>query len=287
MVIIPVHNSYTWRVREDHQSRLELRSVRATNIIFLLTLIIAGAVVSTNAQCPDVGALLLENVEVSAGHPLQGEWLMVVETTDTNGANHIRVVKTKGFRDKNGKVRIERWYGPALQGDREPAPATAIRDVTIVDPCGTSWLLYPSLHTAEEHDLPVGKQPNSPHYCAESDPINPPRPPPNETFEILGHRLMAGVDAIGSRQDTYSSLEAKASGASPIRTLETWCSPELNLALDFHERDDKDGREINQTTISIQLGDPDPSLFEIPSDYTVDHARENTTVKARSTSAAK
>jgi hypothetical protein len=61
----------------------------------------------------------------------------------------------------------------------------------------------------------------------------------------------------------------------------------MKLAMDFHERDAKDGREISQTVISVRLGDPDPSLFEIPSDYEVVHARANTTVKARPTGAAK
>ena len=261
--------------------------MRATNIVFLMTLIIVGRVVSTNAQCPDAGAFVYENIEVSAGHSFQGQWVMVVETTDTNGANHIRVVKTKGFRDKDGKVRIERWYGPALQGDREPAPATAIRDVTIVDRCGTSWLHSPAFHTAEEHDLPVGKQPDSPHSCTEADPMNPPKPAVNGTYEILGHKLIAGVDAIGSRRDTYSSSEAKAAGASPIGTLERWCSPELELGMDFHERDNKDGREITQTIISIQTGDPDSSLFDIPSDYSVVRTRANTTLNAPRTGAAK
>jgi hypothetical protein len=260
--------------------------MRAAHILFMTTMVIVGAVVSTSAQCPDVGAFLFENVEVSAGHPFQGEWVMVVETTDQNGASHILVVKTRGFRDSKGRVRIDRWYGPALQGDREPAPATALRDVEIVDRCGTSWTLYPASQTAKEQD-PVRKQPDSPQYCTEFDPINPPRPPSNGTFETLGHRLIAGVDAIGSRQDTYSSSAAKASGASRIRTSETWCSPELKLGMDFHERDDKDGSEINRTIISVQVGNPDPSLFDIPSDYTVVHPGTNATVKAPPTVAAK
>jgi hypothetical protein len=259
--------------------------MRATQILFLTTMLI-GVAVSTNAQCPDVGAFLLENVEVSAGHPFQGEWLLVVETTDKNGASHISVTKTTSFRDSKGRVRNDRWYGPALQGDREPAPATALRDVEIADRCGTSWTLYPASHTAKEQ-APVSRHPDSGQFCTEFDPINPPGPSPNGTFEILGHRLIAGVDAIGYRQDTYSSLQAKTSGASPIQTLERWCSPELKLLMDFHERADKEGREISQTVISIHLGDPDHSLFEIPSDYTVDHARENTTVKARPTGTAK
>jgi hypothetical protein len=259
--------------------------MRATQIFFLTTMLIAVAV-STNAQCSDVGPYLMENVEVSPGRPFQGEWVLVVETTDKNGANHIRVTKTTSFRDSKGRVRNDRWYGPALQGDREPAPATALRDVEIADRCGTIWTLYPASHTAKEQG-PVGKHPDSGQYCTEFDPINPPKPPPNGTFEILGHRLIAGVDAIGTRQDTYSSLEAKASGASPIQTLERWCAPELKLTMDFHERNDKDGREISQTVIRVRLGDPDPSLFEIPSDYEVVHARANTTVKAPPTGVAR
>ena len=95
--------------------------------------------------------------------------------------------------------------------------------------------------------------------------MNPPKPPANGTYENLGHKLIAGIDAIGSRQDTYSSSEAKAAGASPIGTLEQWCSPELGLGMDFHHRNDKEGHEITQTIRSIQTGDPDASLFEIPS----------------------
>jgi hypothetical protein len=148
-------------------------------------------------------------------------------------------------------------------------------------------MLSPAGHTANEQDIPVPKQPDSPHSCTESNPMNPPKPPANGTYESLGHKLIAGVDAIGSRQDTYSSSEAKAAGASPIGTFERWCSPELELGMDFHERDDMDGREITQTIISIETGDPDPSLFDIPSDYSVVRTRANTISNAARTGAAK
>ena len=90
----------------------------------------------------------------------------------------------------------------------------------------------------------------------------------NQTTISLGTQSINGIQAEGTR--TTRTIPAGAIGnASPIViTTERWYSPELQTVVMSKRSDPFTGQTTFQLT-NIQRQEPDPSLFQVPSDYTV------------------
>jgi len=84
----------------------------------------------------------------------------------------------------------------------------------------------------------------------------------------LPDRLIGGVVASGTRRTT--TIAAGAIGnEQPIKIIsEEWFSPELQILVMTEHSDPRTGRSTYQLS-DINRNEPDPSLFQIPADYTV------------------
>src|SRR4029077_7375073 len=96
---------------------------------------------------------------------------------------------------------------------------------------------------------------------------NPPQPGPEGKFEDLGHKLIDGFEVRGERTSYYTSVQAKLSGAPPIRVYENWCSILLDTQMGNYILNDNPKREITTVISDVRQVEPDPDLFEIPKDY--------------------
>jgi TonB family protein len=86
--------------------------------------------------------------------------------------------------------------------------------------------------------------------------------------ESLGSQMIEGVAAEGTRI-THTIPAGSMGNERPIEvTYERWHSKELQLDVLIKSVDPRSGESTQQMT-NISLGEPDPALFEIPSDYTV------------------
>jgi TonB family protein len=86
--------------------------------------------------------------------------------------------------------------------------------------------------------------------------------------ESLGSQMIEGVEAEGTRV-THTIPAGAMGNERPIEaTYERWYSKELQLDVLIKSVDPRSGESTQQMT-NISLGEPDPALFEIPSDYTV------------------
>jgi TonB family protein len=86
--------------------------------------------------------------------------------------------------------------------------------------------------------------------------------------ESLGSQVIEGVAAEGTRT-THTIPAGTMGNERPIEvTYERWRSKELQLDVLIKSVDPRSGESTQQMT-NISLGEPDPALFEIPSDYTV------------------
>jgi TonB family protein len=86
--------------------------------------------------------------------------------------------------------------------------------------------------------------------------------------ESLGSQMIEGVEAEGTRI-THTIPAGSMGNERPIEaTYERWYSKELQLDVLIKSVDPRSGESTQQMT-KINLGEPDPALFEIPSDYTV------------------
>ena len=88
------------------------------------------------------------------------------------------------------------------------------------------------------------------------------------TNESLGSQMIEGVAAEGTRS-THTIPAGSMGNERPIEvTYERWHSKELQLDVLIKSVDPRSGESTQQMT-NISRGEPDPALFEIPSDYTV------------------
>ncbi|MGA8026315.1 MAG: hypothetical protein WB992_04165 [Bryobacteraceae bacterium] len=187
-----------------------------------------------------------------------------------------RIVQTTSStiaRDSEGRVRMER-------GEPQMGDPNAPRLITIEDPvAGYNYTLDPRTKTVFKHPpmkdpaknlvlstntfqgapgkvltvQTIGKEPLSSDSAAKVD---------------LGSQTMEGVVAQGTR--ITNTIPAGSIGnEQPIMiTTETWYSPELKALVMSKSSDPRIGETTYKLT-DIQRGEPSPSLFQVPSDYTV------------------
>jgi hypothetical protein len=100
----------------------------------------------------------------------------------------------------------------------------------------------------------------------------------SEKVEQLGTRTIQGVPAEG-RRVTNTIAAGEIGNDRPIEVVrETWYSSDLQITLMSTTSDPRIGTTTYQVT-SLQRGEPSPSLFEVPSEYTT--VKENGNVMMR------
>lgn len=88
------------------------------------------------------------------------------------------------------------------------------------------------------------------------------------TTTSLGSQTMDGLTVQGTR--TTRTIAAGAIGNQlPIQiVVERWYSPDLQMNVMITRSDPRTGQTVFQVT-NVQRGEPDTSLFQVPSDYAV------------------
>jgi hypothetical protein len=86
--------------------------------------------------------------------------------------------------------------------------------------------------------------------------------------EKLPDRMIEGVWATGIRRTTTIAKGA-IGNEQPIKTVsEEWTSPDLQVLVLTDRNDPRSGRSTYKL-LRVNLGEPDPSLFQVPPDYTI------------------
>jgi hypothetical protein len=194
-----------------------------------------------------------------------------------NGNVITRKEQSNVYRDSMGRQRTETTF-PARQAPGQAAASTqaARTIVSIHDPvAGVTRELDTQAKTVREMPLPGGGRgrggPN-PAMAGRREP-NEARTPggtadPNVVTETLAMQTINGVQANGTRV-TRTIPTGEIGNAQPIQIVhETWTSVDLKTAVMVKVSDPRMGTTTTQLT-NITRSEPDPSLFQAPSDYTV------------------
>ncbi len=177
--------------------------------------------------------------------------------------------KTTGTiaRDSSGRTRRDLTlpliggYSTSSNG-RGPAHAVVINDPV----AGVSYVLNDNRKEAREMRLPKnlfryndgGRGANSAARATS----------PDVTTESLGTQLIGGISAEGTRT-TRTIPAGQIGNEKPIAvTVERWYSPDLQMDVLIKRNDPRVGSTVFQLT-NIVRSEPDASLFQVPSDYTV------------------
>jgi hypothetical protein len=108
----------------------------------------------------------------------------------------------------------------------------------------------------QARDTPAGLQPGGRTYL---------------TRENLGADLIDDQEALHTRETLTVFSQTVGNTKNIIRTVDYWYSPTLNVNLKVVRHDPRDGDQTLWLT-DLNLSAPDPSVFQIPSQYRiVDH----------------
>lgn len=227
--------------------------------------VVFGSVVAAQRGFPPVdirGVEPLEFGEVVRGAPFSAEAVteMTQELRDGNRIERRSTVVIA--RDGVGRTRREQALppiGPVM-------PDANLRMITISDPRQkVLYLIDPQRKTASRSTPPSGPPPLPRGGRAPGEMA---LPPPQVSSEALGQRQIFGLRADGTRQ-TMTVPAGVFGNVSPLDVVtDRWYSPELKIVLESRRSDPRMG-DVTYRVISLVRGEPDPTLFEIPSDYTV------------------
>jgi hypothetical protein len=199
----------------------------------------------------------------------------VRESTQTlpNGNVITQKAQSNVYRDSMGRVRTETTI-PARQapGQNGASSTTQVARtvVSIHDPvAGVSRELDTQAKTVREMTLPTGNRGRGGNGNnaapgnrggAASDP--------NVVTESLAMQTINGIQATGERV-TRTIPAGQIGNAQPLQIVhETWMSADLKVPVMVKVSDPRTGTTTTQLT-NITRSEPDPSLFQAPSDYTV------------------
>jgi hypothetical protein len=227
--------------------------------------------------------------KVVTGAPFSAE--AVTETTQTlvDGNRIVQKTTSKIYRDSQGRERREESLPGLPEGAIKIPPMIFISDPV----AGVSYSLNERAHTAQKMVRPkvkfqtalavasFGAVTAGPGRVVTGDPggltiqsrmILPGQPAADGSKEEpLGSDTIEGVTATGTRRTV--TIPAGAIGnQQPIQVVdETWYSPELQLNVMTKHTDPRMGETVYKLT-NINRAEPDPALFQVPGDYTIQDA---------------
>jgi hypothetical protein len=165
-------------------------------------------------------------------------------------------------RDSQGRIRRDMALpaiGPFAAASQSAPHVVFINDVV----SGTQYILDPERKIAHEIRLAGrGKR------LRMRQEIRSTNARPNVATTSLGTQTINGVEAEGTRY-TRTIPAGQIGNEKPIViTTERWYSPDLQMYVLTKSTNPLSGNSVRQLT-DIQMGEPDPALFQVPSDYTI------------------
>jgi hypothetical protein len=203
-----------------------------------------------------------------SGQPFSAD-IVVNRASGPNVHNLPTLQTTRVYRDSSGRTRIE-----------PPVPTSPAQTslVNIFDPvAGATYQLDAKNKIGRRFVIPgfkPGQVIPTPGSSAPVASFCKFPPCPVSTTESLGTELIDGLAAEGKR--ITSAYPASGTSADQRPTVvESWYSPELKLILLQKES----GSPLGESTTRVEnlnRAEPDPLLFQIPSDYIAVEGQWNT-----------
>jgi hypothetical protein len=197
------------------------------------------------------------------------------ETQTLNDGTHITSKhQARLYRDSAGRVRFE-IFAPT---DRNPEQQTP-EIVKIIDPTrNLEYTLNPPTHTAHYESISLRESPPPPVTSAPAPPDNPDKvddyvsklraSKTETTSEDLGTQMMEGTLVKGERTTWTVPIYSEGNDKPIVQVDEVWTSTDLGLTILSKHSDPRTGETVMRV-ISLDQTEPDPTLFQVPPDYTV------------------
>ncbi len=198
------------------------------------------------------------------GAPMTATVTMTRDTTLSDGNRIHTENQTTIYRDSEGRVRREIGF----ELNTPTTGATKRNMVVIIDPVsGSRYLLNPQNKTARQMPAHPPKPPNG---GPEGEPFA--KPGGDVSSESLGTKTILGLQAEGTRV-TRTIPAGQIGNEKPIEVVtERWVSTDLQIPLLTTHNDPMMGTMTSKVT-NVSRGEPDASLFQVPSDYKLESGK--------------
>lgn len=234
-----------------------------------------GAGIVSGQALPKVWPIHIPTAQPLAGKPVVNAPYSGDRIVSEDVLNHKSTSSTREYRDSAGRTRNEE---PRLASSHVPEPLAI---VTIVDPvAGVQYVLDVENKIAHRQVIPSppekvkapswrgsnpvpGYTPNDPisgaptgfaPFPSDSLPPSPSLPRPKK----LGSRVIEGLRTEGVRHHI-----------DPQRTEDVWRSPELEVPILSETSSGRLRYKRVEKLVNINRREPDPALFQVPSNYRV------------------
>lgn len=202
------------------------------------------------------------------GIPLTAQIVVTHENTLADGNRISRTSQTTLYRDSQGRTRREVTIDAGT-----PAMASVKHSMIMIhDPvAGKRYMLDPANKTAREMGGPhgPGDHPKHPGGDAVKEMLSK-----NVQRDQLGKKTIDGYEASGEKV-TRTIAAGEIGNEKPIEVVsERWFSAELQLPVLLVHTDPMMGTATTKV-ISVTRGEPDASLFQVPSDYKIVSGRHD------------
>jgi hypothetical protein len=204
---------------------------------------------------------------------LETEW----EKLLYDGGTITLVNKRRIARDASGRIYQERW---ALVPKNDQNVKSMMTVIQIMDP--HKHTLYNCWFVGKPNTCELLE------YTASIDKIYKPASPPtgelpggegSAVHESLGKQFIAGVETEGTHDAITYNPGVFGNDRKVVVENEFWWSPELGLNLLSVKKDPRIGKQTFSVT-SVTQGEPDESLFELPTGFTVVDHRKTSVIPA-------
>jgi hypothetical protein len=201
--------------------------------------------------------------KIVTGAPYAADVSTSINQTLADGNTINRVTNGRVARDSQGRTYAQQKIAGGFWAQKEPATITFLSDPV----AGYTYVLNPNTKVAMRREL---KRPPADRAPAKDRPGPP--PDANDRVEAdLGTQTISGINATG-KSITRTIPAGTIGNAQPIvEKSEVWTSPDLQIAV-LSKRSDPRMGVSTYALSNIQRAEPDASLFQVPSDYTVEDA---------------
>jgi hypothetical protein len=204
--------------------------------------------------------------------PVTGAPYSAVESSQTqqtlNNSNQIvRQHQSNVYRDGQGRVRIEHTATASTSSTKGKSRSS----ITIIDPvAGFSYMLNPTAKTAIKTALhtPDSSAPSTSATASAHTHHGHASSSEQTQTTNLGTQTIAGLAATGTSVTTTIPAGAIGNQQAIQVVRETWVSTALQVPVMIKTTDPRFGNTTMQLSNVVQA-EPDASLFQVPSDYTV------------------
>ena len=208
----------------------------------------------TTTHTPGVEVLPLPNLPFTGSDTITWKRLLA------DGSSTITYETATIVRDSQGRLYRERH---SFTSSPDIDPKQTLREFAFRDPTArTNTICNPGLHQC------VITSYSPPH----ERPLSPVGPFDNGrrllTRDNLGTQIIDGLSAVGSLETITIAPGTIGNDHELKSTTEFWYSSDLKTNLLVIRKDPREGTQTVKLTV-LSRGEPNPSVFAIPSDYAV------------------